>query len=364
MNWLRNSPLALTIWAAVIALAFAAVITSLVLAATGVDPFFAFSQMGSFGAEPDSVANMLDRGTTYYLSALAVAIGFRMNLFNIGVDGQYQLSALMAAAFGGAVILPPGLAQIAIIIVGMLTGAAWAAIPAILKATRGVSEVIATIMLNSIATGVIAFFLTPGRFGYRVEGSNNIGTKPIPASGQVPGIPFPGSETKVFGLIILAVLVGVAYALVLRRTRYGFDLRATGLSQSAALASGVHPKRMVVGAMVASGAVAGLVGMPQLLGESHQYSLDFPAGIGFTGIAIALLGRNSAVGMAFAALLWAFLDQSAQILDLNEIPKEVVAITQATVVLSVVVVYEVVHRLGLKYQQQAVGAVLGEEAVR
>lgn len=364
MTWLRNSPVALTVWAAIIALAFAAVITSLVLSATGTDPFFAFSQMATFGIEPDSVANTIDRGTTYYLSALAVAIGFRMNLFNIGVDGQYQLSALMAAAFGGAVILPPGLAQIAIIIVGMLTGAVWAAIPAILKATRGVSEVIATIMLNSVATGVIAFFLTPGRFGYRVAGSNNIGTKPIPSSGQVPGIPFPGSETPVFGLIILAVLVGVAYAFVLRRTRYGFDLRATGLSQSAALASGVHAKRMVIGAMVSSGAVAGLVGMPQLLGDSHQYSLDFPAGIGFTGIAIALLGRNSTVGMAFAALLWAFLDQSAQILDLNEIPKEVVAITQATVVLSVVVVYEVVHRLGLRYQQQAVGAVLGEEAVR
>lgn len=364
MNWLRNSPVALTIWAAVIALAFAAVITSIVLAATGVDPFFAFSQMAWFGVEPDSVANTLDRGTTYYLSALAVAIGFRMNLFNIGVDGQYQLSALMAAAFGGAVVLPPGLAQIAIIAVGMLTGAIWAAIPGILKATRGVSEVIATIMLNSVATGVIAFFLTPGRFGYRAAGSNNIGTKPIPASGQVPGLPYPGSETRVFGLIVLAVLVGVTYALVLRRTRFGFDLRASGLSPSAALASGVHAKRMVVAAMVASGAVAGLVGMPQLLGDAHQYSLDFPAGIGFTGIAIALLGRNSAVGMAFAALLWAFLDQSAQILDLNEIPKEVVAITQATVVLSVVVVYEVVHRLGLKYQQQAVGAVLGEEAVR
>lgn len=354
----------LSVWAAVIALAFALVITSLVLGATGIQPFFAFGQMAEYGTDPDSVANIVNRATTYYLSALAVAVGFRMNLFNIGVDGQYQLAALLAAAFGGWVALPAGLHQLAIILVAVVVGAAWAAIPAILKVARGVSEVIATIMLNSVATGIIAYLLQPGRFGHRSAGSNNIGTAPIDASGRVPGLPYPGAETQIFGLVVLAIIIGVVYSVVLKRTRFGFDLRATGLSPSAALASGVNAKRMVFSAMVLSGGVAGLVGMPQLLGSSYTYSLNFPAGIGFTGIAIALLGRNSPVGMALAALLWAFLDQSAQILDLNDIPKEIVAITQATVVLSVVVVYELVHRLGMKYQQQAVGAVLGEEAAR
>ena len=92
-----------------------------------------------------------------------------------------------------------------------------------------------------------------------------------------------------------------------------------------------------------------------LLGDAHQYSLDFPAGLGFTGIAIALLGRNSPIGIIFAALLWAFLDQSSLILDINDIPKEIVQITQGVVVLSVVVAYEVVRRIALRRQQRIVG---------
>jgi general nucleoside transport system permease protein len=111
-----------------------------------------------------------------------------------------------------------------------------------------------------------------------------------------------------------------------------------------------------------SGAVAGLVGMPQLLGQAYSYSLDFPAGLGFTGIAIALLGRNNPVGIAFAAILWAFLDQSAQILDLNGIPKEIVQITQGVVVLSVVIAYELVRRWALVHQQRTVGKALAAPA--
>ncbi len=115
--------------------------------------------------------------------------------------------------------------------------------------------------------------------------------------------------------------------------------------------------------MLISGAVAGLVGMPILLGESFAYSsVDFQTGLGFTGIAIALLGRNNAVGIAFAALLWAFLDQSAQILDLNGIPKEIVQITQGVVVLSVVIAYELVRRAVLAQQQRRVGRSLAAAA--
>jgi len=121
------------------------------------------------------------------------------------------------------------------------------------------------------------------------------------------------------------------------------------------VASGVNVKRMVLISMLISGGVAGLVGMPQLLGSSYNYSLDFPAGLGFTGIAIALLGRNSPIGIIFAALLWAFLDQSSLILDINDIPKEIVQITQGVVVLSVVVAYEVVRRIALRRQQRIVG---------
>ncbi|GAA4145228.1 ABC transporter permease [Actinomadura keratinilytica] len=360
MNRLKNSPLALTVLAAVVALAFSVAVTSIVLSISGFNPPSTFQAMIEFGLEPDSVVNIVNRASTYYLAAVAVAIGFRMGLFNIGVDGQYRLAAMLAAAVGGAVALPPVLHQGVIILVAMLVGALWAGIAGLLKVTRGVSEVIATIMLNFIATGIIAYLLQDGRLGTQVAGSDNIGTEPIAPSGRVGGIPYPGADLKIFGLVLLAVAVGVAFHVVVERTRFGFDLRATGLSPSAAVASGVDAKRMVVTAMLLSGAAAGLIGMPQLLGSSYSYGLDFPGGLGFVGIGIALLGRNKPVGIVFAALLWSFLDQSSQILEFNEIPKEIVAITQAAVLLSVVVVYEVVRRLGLRWQQQAVAAELAD----
>ncbi|WP_372494253.1 ABC transporter permease [Actinoallomurus purpureus] len=351
-----------TVVAALVALVFAIVVTSIVLSVSGFNPPSTFQAMFSFGKQPDSVVNTVNRAAAYYLSALAVAIGFRMNLFNIGVDGQYRLAAMVAAAAGGAWALPAGLHQLVIILVAAVVGGAWAALAAILKVTRGVSEVISTIMLNFIGTGVIAFLLSPDRLAVKVAGSNNIGTKPIASSGRVPGISYPGSDLKIYGLVLLAVLAGLGFWFMVNRTRFGFDLRATGLSQSAAVASGVDTKRMVIIAMALSGAVAGLVGMPQLLGGSYSYSLDFPTGIGFTGIGIALLGRNNPVGIAFASLLWAFLDQSSQILEFNDIPKEIVAITQAAVLLSVVVVYEIVNRVGRRMDQRRVAAQLGEVA--
>jgi ABC-type uncharacterized transport system permease subunit len=339
--------------APVLAILFAALITSIVLVIAGDSPTNAYHQMISYGTKAASLIYIVNQGTTYYLSALAVAIGFRMNLFNIGVDGQYRLAAMLAAATGGALHLPKVLDIAVIVLIAMLVGAFWSGIAGMLKQSRGVSEVISTIMLNQIATGIIAYLLTPKLLAVSVQGSNNIGTKPLPNAGHFPGI--TTDNGTIYGFVFVAIAVGIGFHVLLNRTRFGFDLRATGLSESAAVASGVNVKRMVVTTMVISGAIAGLVGMPQLLGSSYSYSLDFPAGIGFTGIAVALLGRNNPIGIAFAALLWAFLDRSAQILDLEGISREIVTIMQGTIVLSVVVAYELVRRYGLRRQQKQVG---------
>jgi simple sugar transport system permease protein len=354
----RLNRLLLSVVAAVLALVFAALVTALVLEITHHSPWATLRQMYNFGTQKDQLAGILNQGTTYYLSAIAVAIGFRMNLFNIGVDGQYQLAALVAAAFGGAFNLPNGIHQIAIVVVAMLVGSAWAGIAGVLKATRGVSEVISTIMLNFIATAVIAYLMSPKRLAQFV--GESLTTKPISGSGQVRGIALiPGAHTKVYGLIFLAVFVGVAFHFLISRTRFGFDLRATGQSTSAAQASGVNVKKMVIVAMLLSGAVAGLVNMPVLLGEAHNYSLNTPSGIGFTGIAIALLGRNNPVGIVFASLLWAFLDTSSNILQINNVPQSVVQIAEGVVVLSAVVAFELVRRYALRLQQRRVGRELG-----
>jgi ABC-type uncharacterized transport system permease subunit len=346
----------LRIGAPIIALVIALVITMIVLRTAGVDPFNAITSMIDYGATASSQVEILNRATGYYLSAVAVAIGFRMALFNIGVDGQFRMAAMLAAVLGGAVALPAPLGQILVIVAAMLIGGAWAAIAGLLKVTRGVSEVISTIMLNAIATGLIAYLLNPARLAEVRPGSNNVATPPIPKSGQVPGFDLPGGT--VFGLIVLAVAVGIAFQVVISRTRFGYDLRISGLSPTAARASGVDSKRMVVTTMALSGAVAGLVGMPELLGASYEYSLNFPAGLGFTGIAIALLGRNNPFGIGLAALLFSFLDQSSDVLQLNDVPKEIVLVMQGTVVLTVVIVYELVRRFEIRLQQRAVAAEL------
>ena len=346
---------AMTLAAPVLAIAFAVTVTSLVLLAAG-DPVVQTWEIILTGPweNPRIITQIINGGITLYLAGLAVAIAFRMNLFNIGVDGQYRIAAFAAAVVGGELALPAPIHVSVTVLVAMAVGAAWAGIAALLKVFRGVSEVISTIMLNAIATGLVAYFLR--EVAVPVAGSNNIGTAPIPASGQVPGIPLiSDSSLEVYGFVVVAVLVGVLYSLVLGRTRFGFDLRATGQSEAAAVASGVNVKRMMLISMMLSGAVAGLVGLPILLGDAYSYSLTFQSGLGFTGIAVALVGRNSPVGIALAALLFAYLSTAANPLQIQAgVAIQVVQIMQGVIVLAVVVAYEIVRRYAIVAEQRRV----------
>jgi simple sugar transport system permease protein len=152
------------------------------------------------------------------------------------------------------------------------------------------------------------------------------------------------------------VVVGVLVAVLIKRTRFGFDLRASGLSPSAATASGVDARGMVVKTMLISGAIAGLIGLPDLLGAQHSYGTEFTAGLGFLGIAVALLGRNTPIGIALGALLFAFLDRAAIPLQFADIPASVVTIIQGTIVLAVVVANEIARRV-TRNQAERGGAV-------
>ncbi|MGI5137485.1 MULTISPECIES: ABC transporter permease [unclassified Streptomyces] len=347
----------------VIALVSAILLTSVVLVASGKNPFEPYRLMIEQAGFSDVQVLIINQASLYYLAALAVAIGFRMNLFNIGVDGQYRLAAMMTAVVGAHIALPGFLQIPLLMLVAMFTGAFWAGIAGILKTTRGVSEVVATIMLNAIATSLIGYLTLSNVWGVQV--GNNMTTGIMKKSGWFPGINLGADVGEIYGLVFLAVLAGILYWLVLNRTRFGFDLRATGASETAAAASGVDAKKMVLTAMVISGAVAGLSGLPLLLGDAHTYSLSFPTGLGFTGITIALLGRNNPVGIAFAALLIAFLDKASPALDYATpvaYEKEIATIMQGLIVFAVVISYEAVRQWGLRRQQKRVGAELAAEA--
>lgn len=337
------------------ALVGAAIIISAILLAAGHNPLDAFEAMGGAFSDLNIVMGAINQTTVFYLSAVAVAIGFKMTLFNIGVDGQYRLAAMFAAAFAGNAFMDnlPSVVRIALtLLVAMATGAVWSGIAGWLRVTRGVSEVISTIMLNSISTALIAWLLTPEMWA--IQRGNNRLTPPITAGGKVPNIDV-GTVTPLQSMIFLAAAVGVLYWLLLNRTVFGFSIRATGMSGTAAEASGISAKRTIFYTMLISGAVAGLVGMPELLnGSLGAYALNFQTGIGFTGIAIALLGRNHPVGIVFGAALWSFLASSSNALQAVHVPKEMVTIMQGVIVLLVVIAYEIVRRAGVVLEQRDV----------
>ncbi len=353
---MRFVRLGLALAAPVLALVAAFAITSAVLIGAGDPVGDVWGQILQW-PETRNLANIVNQGCVLYLSGLAVAIGFRMNLFNIGVDGQYRIAAFAAAVVAGEAWLPGPLNTVLAIVTAMAVGAVWAGIAGMLRASRGVSEVISTIMLNFISTGIVAYLLR--QVAVREEGSNSLGTKVIPESSQIPSIPIAsagaGPSSEIYGFVVVAVLAGLAYWFVLNRTRFGFDLRATGQSTTAAVASGINVKRMTVAAMLLSGAVAGLVGLPILFGEAYSYGSTFQAGLGFAGIAIALLGRNNPVGIAFGALLFAFLEEQSNPLQiLVGVSPEIVSITQGVIVLTVVISYELVRRYGTRLEQKRV----------
>lgn len=340
----------LALAAPVLALVVSGIVASIVLLVSGDDVGAFWSTLLEWPAKRNLV-NIVNYSAALYLSGVAAAIGFRMNLFNIGVEGQYRLAGLAAGYVAGEAWLP-GYANTAFaILCAMLVGAAWAGLAGLLKVTRGVSEVISTIMLNAIAGALIGYFLNKVGVSTGVD----LHTKDIPESSWVGEIPLLGSDGGVYGLVALAFLVGVVYWGVLNRTRFGFELRATGMSETAAVASGVNVKRMVVVAMLLSGAVAGLVSMPALFGDAHNYGNSFLTGLGFAGIAVALLGRNHPLGILAGALVFAYLRDKGNLLNiLAGISPEIVAVTQGVIVMSVVIAYEIVRRYRVSLEQQAV----------
>nr|MDJ0497160.1 ABC transporter permease [Acidimicrobiia bacterium] len=174
----------------------------------------------------------------------------------------------------------------------------------------------------------------------------------IPESGWMP--PLNGvveiftreiKRVELWGFLLVAVAVGVVYHYLINKTRIGFDLRASGENPTAAEVSGTDPKKMIMAAMLLGGAVAGLVGLPELLGDSHAYNLRFTRNLGFNGIAVALLGRNHPVGIAIGALVIGWLDRASGVLEVRgDAPREIVAIMTGVIILAAVVAYAVVER--------------------
>jgi ABC-type uncharacterized transport system permease subunit len=256
-----------------------------------------------------NLSQTLLQSSTLILTGLAVAFAFRAGMFNIGGQGQYFVGLVVAnwlgVNFAGMSTLP----HVLIAIIGAtLAGAAWAGIAGVLKAVTGAHEVISTIMLNWIAFYVAAWLFGDGGPLQGNQPTVPI-SKPIASSAQLPVIwGSQGFQGLDIGFLIAIAALVVYWALV-NRTTLGYEVRAVGFNPDAAAYAGINVKKNIIRAMAISGAFAGLAGAIDMLGYLYQYgSLDvLVSQVGFIGIAVALLGRGSAVGVFLASVLFGAL---------------------------------------------------------
>jgi simple sugar transport system permease protein len=312
-----------------IALAFITV--SIIVRLNGVDPFHALSLLvaGALGS-PESIGYTLYYATNFIFTGLAVAVAFHGGLFNIGGEGQAYIGGLGC----GLAILAldrwlPAWAMIPIAIVAAaLFGAAWAAVPAWLQARRGSHIVITTIMFNFIAAALMVYLMVNVLIA---PGSMTPQSRNFEPSSFLPAM--HGNALNLS--LALALACCVAVWVFLWHTPWGYALRTMGHNPEAAVYAGTDLRRMTMVAMCISGGLAGFVGVNELMGVHHRIVLDFPAGYGFAGIAVALMGRNHPLGIVLAALLFGALQQGGAELafDIPTITREMVVVIQGLVIL-------------------------------
>ncbi len=323
-------------------LAQALIVGAIIVAAIGADPIEAMRLL-AVGAVQDGVAigYTLFYATDFMFTGLAVAVAFHAGLFNIGGEGQAYVAGLgvtltvlaLDSAMPGVLLIPMALAAAA------LFGAAWAFVPAYLQAYRGSHVVITTIMFNFLAAALMVYvgshlLLPPGEMqpGSR-EFADAAGLPPMHEVLRGLGVAMP---TTPLNLSILWALISAFLVWgFLWRTRWGYALRAVGLAPRAAIYAGISPQRMTLVAMCLSGALAGGVAFNQLIGYHHRLLLDFVAGAGFTGIAVALMGRNHPVGIILASLLFGALYQGGAELafEIPTITRDMIVAIQGLIIL-------------------------------
>ena len=300
----------------IVNLAIALLAAALVVALVGQSPGEVLKVLvhGAFGT-PRGLSYTLYYTTSFIFTGLAVAVAFHAGLFNIGAEGQAILGGLgtgLVALWLGPHL--PALVLLPLMLIGgALFGMAWAAVPGYLQAYRGSHVVITTIMFNFLASTLLVYLLVNP---LKAPGGMSVESVPFAPSAHLPGvhealawlgIEWPSSPLNLS--LVLALLAALGVYLLLWRSRAGYRLRAVGSSEGAAAYAGIRPQHQVVLAMSLSGALAGMVGMNEIAGVNGKLLLDFVAGAGFTGIAVAVMGRNHPVGIVLASLLFGALFQ-------------------------------------------------------
>lgn len=273
--------------------------------------------------------------TPLIFTGLSVALAFHAGLFNVGAEGQLLWGAMGVALCGIlGTHVPAAFAPFVAGLFGFLFGAAWGFIPGWLRAHRGSHEVINTIMLNFIATGLTSYIVL-----YAVKGTENQSpeTLPIDPMYRLSAATFMG-DTPLNISFVIALILACAVGFLLWRTTLGFEIRAVGQNENAAKAQGIKTTKIQTLAMTLAGGIAGLVGINEVLGSAGKFKVGFSADYGFMGIAVALLGRSHPLGVVLSALLFGALQKGAVDLDLEteKITRDFSLVLQALIILAVI----------------------------
>src|SRR6056297_890938 len=319
--------------------------------ATCDSPFFAMAGVGSFCYDPIAVyrvmlvgaawppynfAITLKETTLLLFTGLSVAVAFRAGMFNIGTQGQLVLGALgtaMAVLWVAPVVPAGAVGALILITVGLAAGAfvggVWGAIPGALKAYADANEVITTIMLNFVASG-IAFTLVSEVF--KDPESQTVQTRAIPEFAKLQAVFFDSTVFSMFALVGALALVGGVYWM-LNGTSFGFDLRTSGVQPDAAEYGGVDSKQMMVSSMAVSGALAGFGGAIYVLMVASRWQTGIPS-LGFDGITVSILAGNNPLGVVPAALLFGALKTGSLAIEFQlAVPKQLVGVLRGLIIL-------------------------------
>lgn len=332
------------------------VIGGIIILAIGDNPFEAYGLLlGSALSYPEGIGNTLFYATPLIFTGLAVTLAFRCGLLNIGAEGQLYVAALATAfvgiKFGGTVVnvfgkdvnyswmsLPSILLIPLCVLAAISAGAIWGGIPGVLKARFGSHEVINTIMLNFIGIALVGYFT---QYYLKVPGDPILQTAPVGVAAHIPRLgdvlpAIPAFIPLNVSFLLALLMSGLVYVF-LWRTRWGYELRAVGANPSAAEYGGISPRKQIVLAMTISGGLAGMVAINEVLGNRHRYYDGFSDNYGFTGIAVALLGRNHPVGVILAALLFGVLSHGGIFVDAftPRVSKDLVQVLQGIIILFV-----------------------------
>ena len=320
-----------------VALLFGVVVAVLLIAITGVSPLRSLGVLisGGFGFSGKvwPIFMTLGSSTPLILTGLAAMLCFKVGVFCIAQEGQYVFGAIVAAWFGASLKLPPVIAVPFIMLASMAAGGLYGVIPAVLKVKLGVSEIISPIMLNNISTLVLEYMVA---FPLRADAGQKAQSEVISKGYWLPQFIY-GSRWGVSFLIAIALIV--FFYFYIYKTRWGYEMRMVGENRRFADYGGIKSGNVIIRSLVISGAIAGLAGCMEVLGNYHRIMTGFSSGLGFDGLSVAMLGMSNPIGVVIVSFLLAGIRQGAQLgLQLSlQIPRELGGVLIAMVIFFVAI---------------------------